>query len=755
MKSMHRTVCDPNCHADPKCGITATVEDDRIIAVTAAEYPVDGFKNRICLMGRSRIEYQYHKDRLQTPLKRIGERGSEQWEAISWAEAIELFVQKHKSTIKNHGARAVAMSQISGAMGVLTRGTMFRYAALTGATVTGPGGIDYGLPKGLEYMFGLPASNYFVNGGHAMRDAVNSDLIILWGFNMAVTRSVDHAPIKAAGRQGTRLICIDPTNSETAALCHQWVSIRPGSDGALAWALALQIIEQKLFDEAFLTRYTDMPYLVDRGTGHYLRATEFDPINAEEPLVWCNSAQAPVAFESATDIALEVPTGSFKHGDNDIGITTVFSMIAEEAQKHSAEECEKTTGVPAEVIEQLARDYATAKPGSIRMGYGLDRWYYSDSTARIIAMLACLTGNIGIPGGGVSVSSGARSAPIHASTFYAPDGMSANMLSMMDIDSCVRRGDPYPIKMECIALGNPFNQTKPDRARVLAEYISQLDFICVIDHFMTDTAKWADLVLPACTVFERTDMIVDSFVQLQQKVVSPEGESKSDFEIFCLIGSAMGLGDYFDKTEEEYLSQILEASAHADPLAKDITWERLNLDKVIYPWGTEQPFVGFEDRAFPTPSGRIECYKPELEEYGSSLPIYREPIEASPKSPLFSKYPLVLLSAHSRYRIHSTFANMPLVQAKEPEPIVRISVPDARSRGVKDGTACRVFNDRGSVTLQCHVDSRMRQGTVLIGEGHWVSQFIEGDPYLLTHDHFNETAQNYAHYDVLVDIRAA
>ncbi|MEM8564115.1 MAG: molybdopterin-dependent oxidoreductase [Pseudomonadota bacterium] len=750
MSVIRRTVCDPNCHADPKCGISATVEDEKIIAVTAANYPVEGFKNRICLMGRSRLEYQYHLDRLRTPLKRKGKRGGGEWEPISWDEAISLFVAQHQATKARYGANAVALTQISGALGLLTRGTLYRYAALTGATVTGPGGIDYGLPKGLEYLFGIPASSYFVPGGHAMADAINSELTILWGFNMAVTRSVDHAPIKAARRQGTRLVCIDPTNSETAALCDQWISIRPGSDGALAWALANQIIKNRLFDSEFLIRHSDMAFLINLSTGEYLRASDIDPWGGSEPMVWCDTMGGPVVANTAASPVLDVSSRSTRGAALSLDIASVFSVFADEATQYSPAECETITGVPRAIIEQLARDYASSSPAAIRMGFGLDRWYYSDSTARIIGILACLTGNIGVPGGGVSVSSGSRTVPIRANSFYAPDGKRANSLSMMEIDQRVRTAKPHPIKMECIALGNPFNQTKPDRGRVLFEYISNLDFICVIDHFMTDTAKQADLVLPACTIFERTDIIVDSFVQLQQKTVPPEGECKSDFEIFCLLGKAMGLGEYFDQSEEHYLAEILAASNEAE--AEEITWDRLEKEKVIYPWKDHCPYVGMENRIFPTASGRVECYKPELTEYGSALPVYREPIEASPKNPLFAKYPLVMLSAHSRYRIHSTFANMSMVQAKEPEPVIRVNATDAETRSLADGDICQVFNDRGSMKIRCKVDEKMREGTVLIGEGHWVEQFIEGDPYTLTHSAFNETAENYAQYDVLVEV---
>ncbi|MEL6420737.1 MAG: molybdopterin dinucleotide binding domain-containing protein [Pseudomonadota bacterium] len=266
---------------------------------------------------------------------------------------------------------------------------------------------------------------------------------------------------------------------------------------------------------------------------------------------------------------------------------------------------------------------------------------------------------------------------------------------------------------------------------------------------MTDTAKHADLVLPACTIFERTDIVVDRFVQLQQRLVEPLGEAKSDFEIFQAFARAFGIGEYFDKTEEEYIDRMLDGPS---PLLKDINFERLNKEKVIYPWPSDEPFVGLRDRQFPTPSGRIEIYKDNQLDYGTALPVFNEPVEATPKNPLFKKYPLVLLSSHSRYRIHSTFANMETVRRHEPEPVVRIHPQDARDRQIDDGTVVELRNDRGFVKVKCKVDDGLRPGCVLISEGHWIDQFIEGDPYGLTHDLYSPTTENYAHYDVLVEM---
>jgi molybdopterin-containing oxidoreductase family molybdopterin binding subunit len=751
MALKHRTVCDPNCHANPKCGLSATVDNGKIIAVGPADYPISGYENRICMMGRSRLEYQYHPERLRRPLKRVGARGAGQWEVVSWEEAINLFVEKQMEIAEKYGSRAVLFHQISGAYGLLTRGSPLRYAALTGATAVRASGVDFGIAKGLQYAFGVNAATFFKSGGHSLDDTSNSELTLIWGGNPAVTRSVDHVELKKARKTGSRLVCIDPVKSETAGFCDEWISIRPGSDGALALAMANEIIASKLFDEAFLKRYTNMPFVVDQTSGRVLRELDLVEGGSEEPLVWCSDLDAFTPASSAEEPDLVIERSVQLANGLETQVASVFLMFGNLSGNITPAEAEKITGVSAEVITSLARRYAEAEPAAIRIGYGVDRWYNADLTARAIATLACLCGHIGVPGGGVSLVSGGRGVPVKGSRFYAPDRKLPEFLSMMEADQAVKEGTPYPIRMECISLGNPFNQVKPDRNKVLREYVGELEFIAVIDHFMTDTAKWADLVLPAATIFERTDIVVDEFIQLQQQLVEPEGEAKSDFEIFRALADAIGIGTYFDKEPEEYIDDMLDTGS---PLLQDVNVERLKAEKVIYPWPAREPYVGFKDKVFPTSSGRVEIYKEELLDVGTELPLYREPIEASPQNPLFKQFPLVLLSSHSRYRIHSTFANLDLVKTREPEPVVRVHPADARSRGIEEGLLVELFNERGRVKIKCRIDDSMREGCVLIREGHWIDQFVEGDPYGLTHDHYSPTTENYAHYDVLVDMKA-
>ncbi|HMA81143.1 MAG TPA: molybdopterin-dependent oxidoreductase, partial [Candidatus Binatia bacterium] len=237
-----RTVCDPNCHASPRCGITAQVEEGRITKIEAGSFPLPEYDRRICAMGMARLEYQYHPDRLRYPLRRIGARGEGRWQRITWNEAFELVAERLKAVSAQYSPRSLAFFSGSGAAGVLTKGSVQRFAALVGGTAHRAGGVDYGVPKGLEYMFGVPASTYFRPGGHEFADALNSRLILLWGGNGADTRLVDFHFIAEAQRHGAKIVCIDPNRSATAERSDQWISPRPGTDTALALSLLSEIL---------------------------------------------------------------------------------------------------------------------------------------------------------------------------------------------------------------------------------------------------------------------------------------------------------------------------------------------------------------------------------------------------------------------------------------------------------------------------------------------------------------------------------
>jgi molybdopterin-containing oxidoreductase family molybdopterin binding subunit len=747
-----RTVCDPNCHASPRCGITAHVENGRITKIEPGAFPLPEYDRRVCAMGMARLEQQYHKDRLRYPLRRVGERGRGQWQRMSWDEAFDWLADRLRQIADRYGSRSLAFFAGSGAAGVLTRGSAQRFAAAIGGTAHRAGGVDYGVPKGLEYMFGVPASTYFRPGGHEFADAVNSHMILLWGGNGADTRLVDFHFVTAAQQRGAKIVCIDPNHSATAQRADQWISPRPGTDAALALGLLDEILCHGWQDDAFLRRHTNAPFLVRRDNGGFLRAADLFDGGAADYLVWDSSRGGAAGHENCDAPPLH---GSYRvtlAGGSAIDCAPAFELLRELARNYPAERASAITGVPAQTIRDLAREFASHKPAAIRIGYGVDRWYYCDYTARAVANLVIATGNIGIAGGGISVHDGTYAAPLNLHPFRSPGGREAATLDMVSLMKAIERGEPYPVRALWLSGSNMFNQTSANRARVLSAIVPKLDLLVVVDLFMTDTAALADIVLPACTIFEKQDLVAGMFLQLQRRAVMPEGESKSDWDIFAGLAARMGLGQYFAAAPQQYLREMIETD---DPLLQGITLDRLEREDAVLLNRPREPYVGFTDFKFKTPSGRIELYKEELVEHGAELPYYHEPVEASPANPLYARFPLTLLFSHSRHRIHSTFANLPKFKQVEPEPMVEIHPADAAQRDITADQRVRVYNERGTVCLKARLNADLKPGVVVISEGSWVRDFPDGDPYSLTHEMVSPTSENYAFFDTLVEIEAA
>ena len=703
-------------------------------------------------MGMARLEQQYHQDRLRYPLRRIGARGEGRWQRISWDEAFDLLAGRLSKIAEQYGSRSLAFFAGSGAAGVLTKGSAQRFAAAIGGTAYRAGGVDYGVPKGLEYMFGVPASTFFRPGGHEMADAINSRMILLWGGNGADTRLVDFHFVTAAQQRGAKLVCIDPNRSATAQRADQWISPRPGTDVALALALLDEILQNGWQNDEFLRRHTNAPFLVRRDNGALLRAADVFGGNATDYLVWDASRDCATTH---TNCDAPVLHGNYRVTFADgttIECAPTFELLRELARTYPADRASEITGVPVETIRELACEFALRKPAAIRIGYGVDRWYYCDYTARAVANLIVATGNIGIAGGGISVHDGSYGAPLNLRPFRSPGGREAATLDAISLMKAIEQGDPYPVRALWLSASNMFNQTSANRARVLSAIVPKLDLLVVVDHFMTDSAALADVVLPTCTIFEKKDLVAGMFLQLQRAVVEPEGESKSDWDIFAGLSARMGVREFFAGAPEQYLNEMIETD---HPLLKGITLDRLEREDAVLLNRPRAPYVAFTDFKFKTPSGRIELYKEELLKHGAELPYYHEPVEASPANPLYEHFPLTLLFSHSRHRIHSSFANLPKFKQLEPEPLVEIHPADAAQRAITNNQRVRVYNERGSVCLKARVSADLKPGVVVISEGSWVKDFPEGDPYSLTHELVSPTSENYAFFDTLVEIAAA
>jgi molybdopterin-containing oxidoreductase family molybdopterin binding subunit len=500
------------------------------------------------------------------------------------------------------------------------------------------------------------------------------------------------------------------------------------------------VLEQGLQDEGFIIENTVGPFLVRGDTGLFLR---------ESDLIEGGSEQRPMVFDENNgqpqpcDAPGVKPALTGSYSVSGMECQPAYQLLVDMVREYTPERVSQITDVPTDVIRRLATSYATQKPASIHRGWGMQRTFYGDLACRAINTLAAITGNINVERPSTFV--------LNWRSFLMPDGP-YNHIPVMLLYDAITKGEPFPIKAIWFAGHNYVNQL-PNMNKIVNKVLPHLELMVVCDLFMNATAKYADYVLPAASFCECVDLRVsnleNTYLQLQQKAIEPLYECKSDFQIAAEIGRRMGFGQYFGKTEEQYIDETL-ASGH--PAMEGINLERLREGPVVAS-PLDRP------KQFGTPSGRIEFYVERLKRFGQELPIYLEPVESN-RSEKAKAYPLCLLSTHSRHRTHSTMANIPSLLKLDPEPILEINPADAGPRNIGDRDVVRVFNDRGQAKLRAKLSQRIKPGVVNVMQGWWPEQYIEGHHNELTHDMINPAQQlimdpNAALYDVLVEVEKA
>jgi anaerobic dimethyl sulfoxide reductase subunit A len=712
--------------------LSVHIKNGRITKISTGDFPIPFFRGA-CAKGLLAHHWTYHPDRLQYPMKRIGPRGSGKWERISWEDAISGISEKLGEIAKTYGPGAVAWSAPE--LPYLSLGGFSRLVTLTqGTWIQNWGYGDIAGPCADISTFG------YVLGGFYMTVFAGAKQLIVWGWNPAETNPLGMKAIRAAKKDGAEVIVIDPRYTKTAAAADRHISIRPGTDGALALGMLHVIVNKGLIDEDFITQHTVGPFLVRTDNGLFLRKLDLSGNPSDTAaMVWDEIGSCPQPFDM---IGIK-PALRGRYAPAGIECRPASDLLFEMVKNYSPERVADITDIPAAVIERLATDYATLKPVSIQRGFGLQRSFHSDLSWRAINTLAAFTGNI-------SFNRLATVFETDTSSLYFPEPSGTyNRLPIMHLYSAITEGRPYPVKALCFSMHNFINQM-PNARKIVDELLPKLELILVCDLFLSSTAKYADYVLPAASFLECLDLVPQMgkpYVQLQQKVINPPDECRSNFQIAAALGREMGFAGHFEKSEEEYIEEILNTC----PAYQGITLEDLQKGPVeVKP--SEGP-------AFKTPSGRIEFYVEKLKPFGQELPVYLEPVE-SLRQQKAEKDDLSLLTPHAKYRLHSTFTNVPELLKFDPEPLLSIHPADARNRDIKDRDPVYVSNDRGKIKLRASVTPDIKPGVVSITQGWCPEHFMEGHYQELTHDRLNPAqdailGSNAAYFDVRVKVTKA
>lgn len=723
-----RTVCPYGCGIG--CGVLAHVKDGRLIRLEPGDFP--GTRH-ICGRGLSMPKLVYHPDRLKYPLRRAGARGEGKWERISWDEALGTIAGRLHEIGERHGKSSRAF--VSTGVGALANLLTVGFAGACGGTFILPAGLgDSAGPCADQAMYG--AFMWF-GEDYTNRFDPPPAFCIVWGNNPADTEPFKWRRIRKAREKGARLIVIDPRFTTTASKADAYIPIRPGTDAALALGIMHVILERNLFDAAFLMRQTVAPFLVRTDTGMFLREKDLAPGGSDKCLIWDERTESAVPFDSPH----RVPAISGTRTVGGIPCRTAFDLLVELIRAYPPRRASDITGIPAATIVRLAVEYASHRPAAIYRGMGCTRGsLHGDLSFRAINTLAALTGN---------VRTQAPPAHVYNMGAFFTHGV-PDFITLLQMYQTILTDRPHPIRALWMTRHNMVNQD-PNFNKITGELFPRLKLVVAVDMFMTTSARHADIVLPVCSPFECDDLIAPigsgshAFLQLQQKVIEPLYESKSDLEIFSALARKMGIEGFLDGSVTDHLRTLL-ASGH--PSMEGITLERLREGPM--------PPAPHNAPAYGTPSGRIEFYTERLKPFGQELPVYLEPLE-SPRSDRAEKYPLSFSTTHPKYRLHSMFANVPWIREIDPEPVLNIHPADAGPRGIRDGDRVRVFNDRGEVHLRARVHEGVRPGLVNTTQGWSPEHYTKGTHQALTHETLNPAQAavyepNSAFYDTLVEV---
>lgn len=698
-----RGACPHDC--PDTCALEYHVEQGRLVEVRgAADHSVTA--GVLCTkVARYPLRVQ-HPERVLYPLRRRGPKGARapEWDRVRWDEALADIAGRLDAIRRQYGGEAILPYSYAGNMGLLQYGSMDRRffhaigASQLDRTICASAGAA-GLQVTLGARLGMDVEAFAA-----------AELIILWGTNPVVSNLHLWSRCQEAKKRGATLIAIDPYRSLSADKCHEWLPIQPGTDAALALAIMHVLVRDDLLDHDYIKRYT-------------------------------------------------------------LGFDALAARVVEWPPARAAAVC----GLPAEAIESLAQRYGRTRRAAIRLNYGMQRHGGGGMAVRTIACLPALTGAWRSGAGGLLLStSGAY--PVDTAALERPDLMPRdaagrpprviNMSALGDAlapegvpaSALTGEGNPIPVKALAVYNANPA-AVAPDGTRVLAGLAREDLFTVVHEHFVTDTARYADYLLPATMQPEHVD-IHRSYghydVLVNHRAVDPPGECVANTEFFRRLARAMGLDHpALAETDEALMRQALDFRHPA--LAHTSFEELLARGHVRLAYPRVDGFIApFAEGGFGTPSGRCEFYSAALAERGfDPLPNYVPPHEAA-ASPLAPRYPLALISPPERNFMNSTFANITELARPHPAPRLKLHPEDAAARDLADGERVRVWNDRGEMRLTLEVTPDTRPGVATLLWGHWRdAPGTVGHVNDLTAQALTDLGGGATFYDCRVEVAAA
>lgn len=658
------------------CSLIVHVDGGKVVRVQGdADHPYTaGFA---CGKVNRDADLVNSPERLTTPLKRTGPKGSGQFAPITWDAALDEIAAKWKAIIQESGPLAILGYAYSAHQGLMNRGLVNGLFHALGTSRLQAGTVcDTCCEAAWDVTVG-PV------GGADPESVVHSDLVISWGADLAATNVHFWALAEEQRKKrGIKIVVIDPRRTRSAKAADLYLPIRIGTDAALALGIMHILVRDKLADRDYIAKHT----------------LGFDQVERE--------------------------------------------ILPKFTPAKTAE----ITGLSVADIEKLAALYGNAKAALIRLGEGMTRLTHGGQALRTVVLLPGVSGHYAVKGGGALLLT-AASCDLNYAAIRKPSGpASARMVNHLRLGEELLNMKSPPIRALYISANNPA-VTCPEVHKVQKGLMREDLFTVVHDPFMTDTAKFADIVLPAASYLETDDLYRAYgayWMQWGRKAVEPAGEARSNVDVAQALAKRMGLTDaIFGLSPEDAARELFKGStgpaSKADP-AKLFAGEPIHIAHDL------------DGQPFKTPSGKLEFFSEQLAKQG--LPPMPDWVPDPVETAEAGKWPLRLLTAPGYFQAHTAFSGVGFLRNREGKPFCILHPEDATKRGLKDGDQVRVFNDRGEIGLMLKVVDEVQPGVLLVPGQRPTGEALSGTINMLCSDRYTDMGEGATYQSTWLEVGA-
>jgi anaerobic dimethyl sulfoxide reductase subunit A len=686
--------CNLDCGGG--CPLLAQVENGKIVKIS--NNPNGGKYLSGCIRGLQMHRVQYAPDRLKKPLIREGERGSGKFIETDWLEAFDYIAEKMKGIKEKYGNEAFIRLGGSGAC----NGALHNTSSLTKRFLSFFGGYTETFSS-YSSAAGQFVTPYMLGTREVGIDPFTldeSNLIILWGANIVDNRLgvPFEAKMREAKARGVKIIVVDPRRTTTVkSLADQWIPIYPGTDVALMMAILFTLIEEGLVDRKFIEKYS-------YGFNSLERYVKGDDDNTPKTPLWA----------------------------------------------------EQICGTSSKTITDFAVNYGETHPTALIPGLSIQRTIGGEEAIRMSITLQTATANIGLRGGSTGALTWGTLPPPKIGSMKVPPNPTGKRIPVYRWPDAILEGKKggYPSEIKAIYnVGGNFIVQGSDINKNIKAF-QKVEFSICHEHFLTPTAKYCDVILPATTFLERDDFLIPdggNYLLLSKKAVLPIPNAKNDYEIFAELAKRLGFEKEFTegKSEEEWLTSFIldsEIQNHEEFLRTGIYWGRNQ-----YRTGLSNFIFDPNKNPLKTPSGKIQITSEEYSKTGySSTPSIRI---LQPDN----EYPLRLITPKSKYRIHSQNYNIPWFRERERQGLW-VNPDDALTRGIRDGDKVSIKSKQGIIHTDAIVTEDIMQGVVCLLEGVWPSINsngidMVGSPNMLTSTEPTLPSQGSRTHSTIVQVK--